>query len=170
MRISRIVASMSSAESRPLPRRFLNVVAKRSESVSNTSYSSFAGTQRDFDGATESTERAQGAQFRTGTTVPADPPPSTRVAAASRCPTLSVLCATMGATQGEGEKHCDDGQQVRGDMRCVPGSGGGGGGAARQRGRGVADLSSRGRSGGEQRRRPTRRAAPARRPPRPAPP
>ena len=36
IRISRAVASMSASESRPLPRRFLKVSARRSESVANT--------------------------------------------------------------------------------------------------------------------------------------
>ena len=37
IRISRAVASMSASDSRPLPRRFLNVAARRSCRVSNTS-------------------------------------------------------------------------------------------------------------------------------------
>lgn len=36
IRISRAVASMSASDRRPLPRRFLNVAARRSERVSNT--------------------------------------------------------------------------------------------------------------------------------------
>ena len=39
IRISRAVASMSASDSRPLPRRFLNVSARRSESVANTWWS-----------------------------------------------------------------------------------------------------------------------------------
>ena len=35
IRISRAVVSMSASESRPLPRRFLNASARRSESVAN---------------------------------------------------------------------------------------------------------------------------------------
>ena len=53
----------------------------------------------------------------------------------------------MDATQGEGDNHCGDGQQVRGRVRRVPGSGRGRGGAARQRRRIVADLSQRVRAG-----------------------
>ena len=92
IRISRAVASMSASESRPLPRRFLKVSARRSESVANTVWVS--PSHRWLDQAGSGTTPSLAAEPRSdrldAPEVAAQPPSAVRTAWAAAAARSSV--------------------------------------------------------------------------------